>query len=476
MAANRSVSPDGLITAAERGVARKFQNGYTYDEALNSLGFGKYQKMLFVLTGAVWAADAMEVMLLTFLIPELEDHWGITKVEAGSLGAAVFAGMLIGAWFWAYCSDNYGRRPVLLISLTMIAFFGLLSSFSVNIYMLLVIRFFVGFAAGGSSASFTLFAEFSPTHNRGQALLWEQGFWTLGAVFAVVVAWIFIPCCGWRYFVAASSVPLWIILCFWKYVPESPRFLLLAGRTTEAQRLVEEIARYNGKELPGGDLINEYSGSQERGNTRHLWLPAYRKTTNLLMISFVACVFTYYGIAFVAEYIFEGSDLYWEMLITTSSEAPGLIMGYFVLDWLGRIKSMTLFFSMFMVAGYLLVIPWCFDNKGIAVVLVYIARMAISTAFYTIYIYFTEYYPTVIRNTALGTASALGRIAGMVTSYTVALLDPRAAMGILGTVGGIALLANMNLPTETLNREMDDKLAIELDEQEMQRIMIERRS
>ena len=82
-----------------------------------------------------------------------------------------------------------------------------------------------------------------------------------------------------------------------------------------------------------------------RGNTRHLWLPAYRKTTNLLMISFVACVFTYYGIAFVAEYIFEGSDLYWEMFITTSSEAPGLIMGYFVFDWLGRIKSMSLFFA-----------------------------------------------------------------------------------------------------------------------------------
>jgi len=66
MAQKRSVSPDGLISDAERGVARKFQDGYTYDEALNTLGFGKYQKMLFVLTGAVWAADAMEVMLLTF--------------------------------------------------------------------------------------------------------------------------------------------------------------------------------------------------------------------------------------------------------------------------------------------------------------------------------------------------------------------------------------------------------------------------
>merc|ERR1719229_1778284 len=91
-------------------------------------------------------------------------------------------------------SDRYGRRPVLLISLFMIAFFGLISAFSVNIKMLLVMRFGVGFAAGGSSASFTLFAEFSPTHNRGQSLLWEQGFFTLGAIFAVVV-WEFL-CMG----------------------------------------------------------------------------------------------------------------------------------------------------------------------------------------------------------------------------------------------------------------------------------------
>lgn len=465
-------SPDDLISGAEKVEKRKFQDGYTYDEALNELGFGKYQKMLFVLTGAVWAADAMEIMLLTFLIPQLEDHWDLSKVQAGSLGAVVFGGMLIGAWFWAYMSDNYGRRPVLLISLAMIAFFGLLSSFSVNMYMLLVMRFFVGFAAGGSSASFTLFAEFCPTHDRGQALLWEQGFWTLGAIFAVVAAWIFIPCCGWRYFVGFSSVPLWIILCFWKYVPESPRFLLMVGRTSEAQKICEEMAKYNGKELPGQNLINEYIGSQQRGNTKHLWLPAYRKTTNLLMISFVSCVFTYYGLAFVAEYIFEGSDLYWQMLITTSSEFPGLIIGYFVLDWIGRIRSMSLFFSIFVVAGYLLVIPYCFDNKTIAVILVYIARMAISTSFYTIYIYFTEYYPTVIRNTALGTASALGRIAGMVTSYTVALLDPRLAMGILATAGGVALLANMHLPTETLNREMDDRLAIEMDETEILRSVL----
>jgi len=455
---NNAELPDGLLSDKNQEVTADVEGDYTYDEALEAIGFGYFQKRVFALTGAVWFADAMEVMLLTFLIPELEDDWDISSLEAGSLGAVVFAGMFLGAWALAIMSDTYGRRPVMIFSLLVVAIFGLMSAFSSNITMLLILRFFVGFAAGGSAVSMTLFTEITPTHDRGKALYWEISCWTFGCIFGVVVAWIFIPCCGWRWFVGMSSIPLWIILCFYEYIPESPRYLLVAGRTSEAEDIIKEIAMLNGKRLPGLSLKNTYHGTQQKVKTSYLWLPAYRLTTNLVFLSFWMCVFVYFGTAFIAEPIFEGSNIYWEMFITTSSEVPGIFIAYYILDIIGRKKTMSIFYILFCLSGFTLAIPAVFDIQAVAVVLVSICRMSISITFNVLYIYILEYYPTVIRNTALGTASSTGRIAGMIASYTVTLLDPRIGIVVLASGSAVGLIANLMLPVETLNRQLPDSL------------------
>lgn len=42
---------------------------YTVDEALDAVEFGKYQTILMFYLGLGWVADAMEVLLLSFLSP-----------------------------------------------------------------------------------------------------------------------------------------------------------------------------------------------------------------------------------------------------------------------------------------------------------------------------------------------------------------------------------------------------------------------
>eukprot|EP00494_Astrolonche_serrata_P023793 UN24051 len=123
--------------------------GWTYDEGLSMVGFGPFQYKLCVLTGAVWCADAMEIMLLSFLIPELEDDWDLTDAESGSIGSVVFMGALFGAFVFAYISDLKGRRSILIVSLMMLALFGVLTSFAQGLAWMLTFRFMVGFALGG---------------------------------------------------------------------------------------------------------------------------------------------------------------------------------------------------------------------------------------------------------------------------------------------------------------------------------------
>eukprot|EP01084_Bolivina_argentea_P162454 282718_1 len=79
--------------------------------------------------------------------------------------------------------------------------------------------------------------------------------------------------------------------------------------------------------------------------------------------------------------------------------------------------------------------------------------MAISLGFMAIYIYFSEYYPTAIRSTSLGMASAAGRVAGMLTS--IVSEDTPFTVGILLYVisGAIAFVCTLFIG-ETMGRVM----------------------
>jgi MFS family permease len=83
---------------------------YTTDDALTAMGFGKFQALVLVYAGTGWLADAMELMLLSFLGSLVRQQWDVSPQHESMLSSVVFAGMLIGACLWGFLSDKYGRR------------------------------------------------------------------------------------------------------------------------------------------------------------------------------------------------------------------------------------------------------------------------------------------------------------------------------------------------------------------------------
>eukprot|EP00268_Persea_americana_P061107 TRINITY_DN7680_c0_g1_i6.p1 TRINITY_DN7680_c0_g1~~TRINITY_DN7680_c0_g1_i6.p1 ORF type:complete len:108 (+),score=26.51 TRINITY_DN7680_c0_g1_i6:213-536(+) len=91
---------------------------YTVDEALVAMGFGKFQGLVLAYAGMGWVAEAMEMMLLSFVGPAVQSEWGLSSHEESLITSAVFAGMLVGAYSWGIVSDKHGRRHMIISSLS----------------------------------------------------------------------------------------------------------------------------------------------------------------------------------------------------------------------------------------------------------------------------------------------------------------------------------------------------------------------
>ena len=92
------------ITAAASGVVP--DDSFTVTQAVNSLGFGKFQIILSFVTGLCWMADSMEVMILSILSPALHCEWGVSQYKQALLTTIVFIGMMFSSAFWGHVSDK----------------------------------------------------------------------------------------------------------------------------------------------------------------------------------------------------------------------------------------------------------------------------------------------------------------------------------------------------------------------------------
>ena len=148
------------------------------------------------------------------------------------------------------------------------------------------------------------------------------------------------PKFGWRCLLALSSVPSFLLLLFYAITPESPRFLCMKGRTTEAMEVLEKMARLNNVQLPSGKLVSdknieldEVSGSSESttlladaevsegidkdegsdfGGVKSvgkLLSPKLVRATLLLWMAFFGNAFSYYGIVLLTSELSNGNRI-----------------------------------------------------------------------------------------------------------------------------------------------------------------------
>lgn len=101
---------------------------YTVTEAIDFIGFGKFQWLMLLYTGLAWCADAMEMMLLSFLGPAAKCEWGLTPSQESLITSVVFIGTMSGAYAWGSLGDAKGRKLGFFATALFTFAFGVLSA------------------------------------------------------------------------------------------------------------------------------------------------------------------------------------------------------------------------------------------------------------------------------------------------------------------------------------------------------------
>jgi MFS family permease len=252
------------------------------NRAIQNIGMGRYQWQLFVVIGFGWASDNLWPIVTSLILPPLSYEFHPSKAPLLTLAQNI--GLLIGAMFWGFGCDIFGRRWAFNLTIGITAVFGLVAAGSPNFGAACVFAAFWSIGVGGNlPVDSAIFLEFLPGSH--QYLLTILSIdWAFAQVLANLVAWPLLgyrTCdsgdgctkadnMGWRYFLIAMgglAMIMFVIRFAFFTIYESPKYLMGKGRNVEAVEVVHEVASRNGKT---SDLSQAELDEFDQGGVQHV--------------------------------------------------------------------------------------------------------------------------------------------------------------------------------------------------------------
>lgn len=159
---------------------------------------------------------------------------------------ALFGSVVIGALLVSSMRKRFGRRWFLGCAAALFILGALGASVAENLSILVLSRLVLGLAIGMASVIAPLYlAETAPAHQRGAVVAVYQLAITLGILGAYTVNYALFDAGAWRGMFASSMIPATLMLIGVFFIPESPRWLLSAGRKQDAEQALCVLRRGN---------------------------------------------------------------------------------------------------------------------------------------------------------------------------------------------------------------------------------------
>jgi MFS family permease len=219
---------------------------------LDRLPWTRFHTLIVVALGISWVLDGLEVTIAGSIVGALEASpvLHFTPGEIGLVASAYLVGAVGGALIFGYLTDRLGRRKLFMATLGLYLAATAATALSWDFWSFAVFRVATGAGIGGEYAAInSAIQELIPARYRGRTDLAINGsFWigaAMGALGAVVLLQpdLLPPDLGWRFAFGIGAVLGLFILFLRRWIPESPRWLMLHGRLDECETVIGEVER-----------------------------------------------------------------------------------------------------------------------------------------------------------------------------------------------------------------------------------------
>lgn len=185
----------------------------------------------------------LDTGIISGALPFISKEFALSVSDSERLATAVLIGAIAGTISSGYISRKLGRHFAIWISAVIFCIGAVLCALSVNLLMLVFMRFLVGFGIGLASFSAPLYlSEIAPKNVRGGFIALYQFMITVGILVSYLTDTAFTPSGDWRWMFGVTFFPAFAMLLAVLILPKSPRWLMLRGQTEEARQVLGRVA------------------------------------------------------------------------------------------------------------------------------------------------------------------------------------------------------------------------------------------
>ncbi|MDR6676631.1 sugar porter family MFS transporter [Pseudomonas oryzihabitans] len=178
-------------------------------------------------------SGATQFIQKEFQISDQVIEWIVSSMMAGAALGALGAGSL---------SAKLGRKKSLMLGAVLFVLGSVLCGLATSPTMLIFARFLLGLAIGIASFTAPLYlAEVAPENIRGSMISLYQLMITAGILLAFLSNTAFSYYEAWRWMLGIIAIPGVLFLLGVFALPDSPRWLIMAGRKEEAIKVLHRL-------------------------------------------------------------------------------------------------------------------------------------------------------------------------------------------------------------------------------------------
>ena len=400
---------------------------------LDRMPWSRWHWLIVLALGATWILDGLEVTLAGSLggILTHREALGLTDAQVGASATCYLIGAVMGALLFGYGTDRLGRKKLFFITVAVYLIATALTAFSWSFASYAFFRALTGAGIGGEYAAInSAIDELIPARVRGRVDLMINGSYWVGAAMGSGATLIlldphYLPVwLGWRFAFAIGAILGLIVIFFRRWIPESPRWLLIHGRAAEAEQILDDVERT----VPSHALLaHDASPTCVRTRTHTPWHEIWNTIAHehrrrsllafVLMLTqafFYNAIFFTYGLVLMRFYHVPAQKVGGYLLPFALGNILGPIVLGHLFDTIGRRKMIS---ATYAISGLLLAATgWLFhagmltaQTQTIAwMIIFFVASAAASSAYLTV----SEIFPLEIRALAIAIFYAFGTLAG----------------------------------------------------------------